>query len=534
MRTLLNLLLLLFLSSTAQSQIYAVSFKEAKDARKYKNHLVLINGEQLVVGEAKYAIYVEDNSIKYAGSGRNELWVADSGDPSFVPYKYKGEERVPTNPKGVLEIRGEEIKNIRVLIREQSLLGLAEEYRERLARIQELAAERDASPKASPQWFMAHQRMLSNYERLQKWMASTCFPDAAKKLDKEIERQKKNVAADALAERLSKARSTIRMVDTPSDLVALSQSISAGKLAFKVQESMHIRIVYRTEISDERIKALLEFGEEAIDGFRGDCVDPYLDVDFEDKIPDRIFAEFWFGPEDETEYDRYATEYYRHKWGDHKAESLKMGGAAIIRALPPEAVHYWKFRDDVDLEGLVAHGLGHDLALLHYNFSLTKPANQDWLLEGAAFYLSLEFFGRNNVTCKAFKETHYVHEKKKEGERDLRLGMRDFYNSLALELGPPIDKLATKDLYALDEPDVAKSWSFFDFLAKEEGKRGQLFLRAACVASKEKTTFIQKWREATNAIYEFGDGDVFKAIDQRWREFAESGQELGETARRKH
>jgi hypothetical protein len=71
-------------------------------------------------------------------------------------------------------------------------------------------------------------------------------------------------------------------------------------------------------------------------------------------------------------------------------------------------------------------------------------------------------------------------------------------------------------------------------VTKKEGKRGQLFLRAACAASKQKTTFIQKWREATNTIYEFGEGDVFKAIDDRWREFAETGQELGETARRKH
>ena len=533
MRTLLTALVLLFLTATLQAQIFAVSFKDEKTARKYKNNLVVINGESVVVGESKYAIFLDKDSIKYAGSGKNELWVCDPSDPAFVPYKYKGEERVPTNPKGVLEINGEHIKDIRVLIREQSMAGLCVEYRERMSKIQELLGERDASPKASPQWFMAHQRLISNYERLQKWMTSTCFPDAAKKLDKEIERQRKNVAADALAERLAKAKSAIHMADTPSDLVTLAQSISGGRVAFKVQESMHVRITYRSEISDERVKALLEFAEEAIDGFRGDCVDPYLDVDFEDKIPDRIFAEFWFGPEDETEYDRYATEYYRNSWGDHKAESLKMGGATIRRVLPPESVHYWKFTENIDLEGLVAHGLGHDLAMLHYNLSLTKNVNQDWLLEGSAFYVSLEFFGRNNVTCKAFKETEYVQAKKKEGERDLRMGMRDFYNSLALELGPPIDKLALKELYTFDEQDVAKSWSFFDFITKKEGKRGQQFLRAACEFSMDKATFLQKWRAKSNTIYEVKDGDVFKAIDERWRAFAETGQETGETARRK-
>ena len=84
-----------------------------------------------------------------------------------------------------------------------------------------------------------------------------------------------------------------------------------------------------------------------------------------------------------------------------------------------------------------------------------------------------------------------------------------------------------------DEQDVAKSWSFFDFITKKEGKRGQQFLRAACEFSMDKATFLQKWRAKSNTIYEVKDGDVFKAIDERWRAFAETGQETGETARRK-
>lgn len=533
MRPLLTALALVAFCVSAHAQIFAVSFRDEKIAKKYKEHLVVLNGESCVVGEGKYAIFIDGDTIKYAGSGKNELWVADSADPAFVPYKYKGDERIPANPKGVLEINGEHIRGIRVLIQEQSIAGLAEEYRERNARIQELMTERDAAAKASREWFMAHQRLISNYERMQLWMASTCFTAAAKKLDKEIERQRKNVAADALAQRLAAAKATIKTVDTPSDLVEASQAISGGKVAFKVQESMHVRIIYRTEVGDDRVHALLEFAEEAIDGFRGDCVDPYLDVDFEDRIPDRVFCEFWFGPDEESEYDRYATTSYRHDWGKNKAESLKMGGAAIVRALPPEAVHYWKFTETSDLEGMVAHGLGHDLALLHYQGSLTKPSFQDWVLEGVGFYVSLEFLGRNSVSCKTFKETHYVHEKRAGAERKEQMGLRDFYNAVALDAGPPIDKLAAKDLYELEEPDLAKSWSFFDYVAKKERKQGQLFLRAAFEYSREKTTFIQKWRDKANQIFDVDEGDVFKAIDARWREFAETGQETGDTARRK-
>ena len=144
-----------------------------------------------------------------------------------------------------------------------------------------------------------------------------------------------------------------------------------------------------------------------------------------------------------------------------------------------------------------------------------------------------EFLGRNSVTCKEFKEARYVHEKKKEGERKEQMGLRDFYNALALDSGPTIDKLAIKELFSFEDADVAKAWSFYDFLVKKEGKTGQLFLRAACQFSGDRATFLQKWRERANELYDFKQGDVFRELDRRWREFAETGQETGDTARRK-
>jgi hypothetical protein len=523
----------LLLAAAAQAQVFAVSFKDEKVARKYKHNLVLINGESVVVGEGKYAIFLDDKSIKYNGSGKNELWVADPGDPTFVPYKYKNDERIPASPKGVLDINGEHIRGIRVLIQEQSLAGLSKEYADRMARITEINAERSACVKGSREWFMAHQRLISQYERLQKWMSSTCYPEAAKKLEKEIERQRKNVTADALAERLSAAKATIHAATVGTDLAAAAESATNGRITFKVQESMHARIIYRTEITDERVQALLEFAEEAIDGFRGDCVDPYLDVDFEDKIPDRMFIEWCFGPDDVSEWEKFGQEYYRIDWTKNREERLKVSGTGLVRAIPPEAVHYWKYEETTDLEGIVAHNLGHDLTLLHYNLSLTKPVQQDWLFEGVAFYLSLEVLGRNSVTCREFKDTKYVHENKQKGERSEQMGLRDYYNAIALDNGPPIDKLATRELYSFEDADVAKAWSFYDFLVKKEGKKGQLFLRAACQFANDKATFIQKWRDKCNIIYDVESGDVFKAIDTRWREFAETGQETGDTSRRK-
>ena len=40
-------------------------------------------------------------------------------------------------------------------------------------------------------------------------------------------------------------------------------------------------------------------------------------------------------------------------------------------------------------------------------------------------------------------------------------------------------------------------------------------------------------REKANEIFSFTQGDVFKSIDDRWRAFAETGQETGDTGRRK-
>lgn len=533
MRTLLTALALLLCTSLAQAQIYAVSFKDEKVARKYKSNLVVIGGESVVVGEAKFAIFIDENSINYAGNGRNELWVADPADPSFVPYTYKGDERVPSHQKGVLSISGEHIKKISVLIREQSLAGLSSEYAGRLATIADISSERDLAVKASREWFMAHQRLISHYERLHTWLAGTCYPLAAKKVEKEIERQRKSVAADALAERLAKAKASIKTVDTPTDLAKAAEVATAGRMTFKVQESLHARILYRNEISDERVRALLEFAEEIIDGFRGDCVDPYLDTDFEDKIPDRMFTEWCFGPDEIPEFERFGNEYYRIDWTKNREERLKVAGSPRTRSLPPESVHYWKYTADSDLEGMVAHDLGHDLTALHYNLSLTRGTNQDWLFEGVGFYLSLEFLGRNSVTCKAFNESRYVHEKKTPGERKEQMGLRDYYNALALDFGPAIDKLAPKELFTFEDPDVAKAWSFFDYLVKKEGKQGQRFLRSACKLANDKPTFIQKWREQANELFGVPQGDVFKQIDDRWRKFAETGQETGDKSRRK-
>jgi hypothetical protein len=157
---------------------------------------------------------------------------------------------------------------------------------------------------------------------------------------------------------------------------------------------------------------------------------------------------------------------------------------------------------------------------------------QEWLGEAVGYYVSFEWLGRNTVTCKAFaKPTIYAHEQKKEGEKAPDTGLRDWYNALALESGPTIDRLAMKTVFEMGDADLAKSWSFFDFVARKCGKQGQLFLRAACTCARNPKTFIPDWRKQSQQIFELTGQDVFTALENRWREFAQAGQETGDVRR---
>jgi hypothetical protein len=136
------------------------------------------------------------------------------------------------------------------------------------------------------------------------------------------------------------------------------------------------------------------------------------------------------------------------------------------------------------------------------------------------------------MTCVAYAPpSEYARKDKKEKDKTVQLGLRDYFNALALEKGLPIDKLAMKKLFEMEDADIAKSWSFFDFIAKKCGKEGQLFLRAGCDASRTPATFIKDWRAKSEEIFDVHGQDVFAVIEKRWKEFAEVGQDTGDSKR---
>ncbi len=536
MRRLLPLLLLFLFSAApaASAQLLKIEFATEKDAKKFEKYTTLISGQPRLICESRDDSITLDSALKqwvFKGS-RIEVWIGDSADPTLVPYKFSKGELVPTNKKWLLGIARDRIKSVQWFDSNQTFAGLSKEYAIRQSIIAETEADRDACDKGTAEWFRNHMRLVGANKRLLSWLRNTCYDKAADKLEKDVKKQEKIIAKEAQDYRLRAALESIEMVETPENLTEASQKITEGSAKFKVQESQHVRIVYVDELEDAQIRGLLELAETAIDGFKIEFVDPYLDiVDFRDTIPDRIFQEFFFGPtEHKRSYEMFLIEFYGLQWGKNKEKMLEGSGSIHGLSAPARELSYSMLKEDNDLEGRITHSIGHTLARHHYqNGSSTDQ--MAWLREAVGYYISFEMLGRNSLTCFQWRDEEaqrYRKPKKEEleeGKKDVVLGMRDAFNAMALEEGPKIDALSLKTLFELGNADFAKGWSFYDYVARKMGKKGQMWLRVGCKAALKKSTMINDWRTASEELYEVQGQDIFKKLDDEWRTFAETEQD---------
>lgn len=515
----------------ASAQVIAVHFKDAKAAKKYKAHLTEYRGQMVVIGEPKSGFEYQpaQNNLKYDPAGSNELFVVNPKDPGKFAYFIIDGERVEASKKNRLVVQGHHIEKLSMLMRDQTLPGLSKEYNIRTLQIEEFKAARDAVDKETREWQALHVRLVTSMERLRGWLESTGFPAAIKQLDKDIKKQNKVVRGESIRARGEKALASIKECEVPEHLTDLAKEISGGRDKFHGFESQHLRIYFIDTISEGEAEAALTMGEEVIEGFRAEFVDPYLGEDYVDHIPDRRFHEFLFVPEDLASYEKYTNGFYGISWRENRDARLASGGGRATGGLPRAGFRdYWKHKENTDLQGIVCHSLGHSLATLHYGKGrLNLP--QAWLTEAAGYQISFEHLGRNNVTCKAFNKdkSGYLKrdkEKKVEGEKTVAEGRREVYNSVALKEGRAIDQIALKTLFELEDADLAKSWSFYDYVGRKEGKAGQQWLRAAGQFSTGRSTFIEKWRAAAAEILGVNPGQAFRSIEARWREYAETEQ----------
>lgn len=545
MRTLLSsLALLTVLAQAAPAQVIAIHFKDEKAAKKHKNHLVELSGEMVVIGEPKSGVvWIEaTNTLQFNPQSVNQLFVLDPKKPEKDAYFIVDGEKVEASKKNVLSVSGTGIRRVSMVMRDQTLPGLTREYRIRRQELDDFRSERDAFEEGSVEWLSSHHRLVTGLERFELWLQSVGFLGAIRDVQKELKKERKEVKEAALAARADRAMASILEVEAPEELVAASEKHSQGKHVFRAMRSQHLQILYLADgasgsqlISDAEADAAMRLGETAIEGFRAQFVDPHLGEGFEDRIPDRLFLTFVFLPPSREEFAAYLGDLYGYRVRNNPdAERQDARGTWLQAGFPQQLINAWRVGQsngdrldhEVDLQAIVCHALGHALAGRHF----TKGAltvQQAWLEEAVGNQISYEHLGRNSVTCFGIKKkpTYLKREVAKPGEKTIAVGRRAVYNELALSQGSPIQQIALKDLVELNDADLAKGWSFYDYVARKEGKQGQLWLRALGENASNRSKLVEKWRKAASEILGVQGRDPIKLVEERWRVYAETEQQ---------
>ena len=514
------------LALQADAQILRVSFKTEKDAKKYKKHTIELGDELVLLGEPVPGggIRIERNrqggqTINYKGGEANEFFVFDPRDPSKVPYRMENGEPVGIKKSSVVRVQGKHIRAIQYHMRTETIETVAREYRLRYGRIEDLKAQRDAYDKGTVEWFATQARVLAAYERLESWLGQNSFTDRAKKIAKEREKEAKT-SSESIKSRYQTAKDSIEITEGNEQIAAAAAAAGNAGYTFKFGNSQHLRFTYETSVmSDAQAEELLLLGEKVIEGFRNQFVDPYLGEDFAEHIPDEQFLEICWVPDDRSFHEKFVVEYYGIPWPQqNRARYLEATGNWRRKSSPHPLLMYRRYVEPNDFDGEICHQLGH--ALSSYHFSGGPNNSQVWMEEGLGYYLSFEFLGRNSVSCFELRETNYVEPDKKEGAKTVMVSYRDTLNAMALEAGPRIDRLLIKFLIEMEDPDLAKSWSFFEYIARSTDKVGQRWMRATAQFARDRATFIDKLRPLTEEMYGITGQDVFKVLDERWRKYA--------------
>ena len=219
--------LLALLAASPSAQVFGVFFQDEDAAKGYRKSLVQWGDEQIVACEAWQGLNYDPTTgvISYPPDSI-EVLPADPEDPAELPYELEDGRRVPKRRGGTLSIQMADVSRIDLLIPGNSLYGLAHDYAQQRAELEELEEARDDLPRGGAEWNRAHLRLLSRYSALRSWLARSFWTAAVEDVDKEIERQRRRARRDAPEERLERALASVRAVETPE---ALAQACAKGR-----------------------------------------------------------------------------------------------------------------------------------------------------------------------------------------------------------------------------------------------------------------------------------------------------------------
>jgi hypothetical protein len=513
----------------APAQIFEVVFKDEKTASKYSKHMVEIDGRARFLGELRAgATYTPGKGTNFDRAGRSEWFLPNAKDPSSLPYKVTDGVITKAIKKQVGGVQNAHIAAINLFAPNSSWFAIGEEYEQRMKRLGELELARDQETEGESSWQVKHQILLEELEQTRVWLGGFGFSGAMDTIAREMKKQTKVVGREAAIQREKRAMLGIGDAQVAEDVNTSAEQWAAGH-KFKMQQSQHCRITYHEGIPDGAVATSLKMAEKAILGFRARFVEPYLSETFPDRIPEHVFIEWYFGPDDMAAHEKMYEEHFGMIWGPEKVQRMASEGSRNRRGGEnPDWLYYWRNTSQEDPAGKVANNLGVTLATIHYGTGFTK-VSMDWIEEAVGYWVSLEFLGRNVVTNKAFdwskddpertvsgggkKEED---EKKTVGEGVVQAGERTLYLQSALGEGAPFSALMTTRLFDMRRGDVAKSWAMFEFLVRQDPKNSQIFLREMARFAREGGDFQGKLRKRAEELFEVKGEDVFRKMDRDW------------------
>lgn len=508
----------LFLMGVSLSaQIVGVDLLDASSLRKSGAKTVLINGRALLVGEL-----ISDHEISPSGywvtskSDPARVFVSKPGRPTDVPYRFvKGRRRAR---RDAIEIPLGRVRSIQVLMRHETLHGLAERYQRRRDALAKLVAERRKHRRGTSEWQAVQRRIVAGHGALASWLNGTGFSSAAKSQARKLAREAKELKR-AGDERRALALASVKSVQTPEELRKLVSRLGGDGGSIRMRESTHLRVTYLDSFPDARIESFMRLGEGLIELFRSELVEPWIGDGVEDLIPDEVFQEFWLGPADARIFERVYVDWYGASWGKNKAQRIAKGRA---RAAGTKRARYLEYRQARDVltgfEALSLHGLCHSLANLQY--ARGGRYTQDWIEEALAQFLTQQHLGRTGGGCFRFGTRDYGRDETSTLGGGLRPQCADeVFAALALKKGPSIDSLALKTLFDMKEPDLAKARSLFEYVVGHEGRAGHQWLQAAYELAVDRGTFVSRWRKESETLFGVAKGDVFRVLEDRWKQW---------------
>ncbi len=532
MRFILLLLALFFSARLAPGQIIAVTFKDDDTIKEMSKHMVPMLGTLVLMGESKQGISYDFETGGFTYSpGTNELFVINPKKPESFPYHLDNGVPVESNKKHVLSFSGSAIDGIILVDRDQTLPGLTAEYIAAEERLDALRKARTGLKKDSTEWQVAQHQLITALETQEKWLENFGYTNPLKSVQKDLKKERK--AGEGIPQALSytDVLETIRVVETPEGLARISKEEFDGKHEFGTVESAHFRIHYLTKgngykkqvVSEADALRMIELAERALEGFRAEFVSPYLGDDYQDTIPEGLLVTWFFGPEQNKSYLRYANELFgfERKAGQ---EEVEVTGESTFGGEPERQRYIWRLVN-LDLDGIICHQLGHVLSMFHYGGD-EKLIFQDWLEEATANSLATRYLGRCGALCLGMqgKSKYLGREKVDSGKKVRALGRRSAYDLIAISQAGPIQSIALKRLYDMGDADLAKGWSFYEYVIASEGKAGQQYLRAAAQFSRDPASLVQKWREAAALIYGVDEREALSGVEARWRAYVEERQ----------